>query len=704
MTFSGNLGLLFLVFWPITGAFACFYIGRKDKKSRDGFAIFIVALNFAVMIGLAFFASNQFPPYFLWEAFMGFRIYFRLDGFRAVYGVITAFMWLMTTLFSKEYFAHYRNRNRYYFFSLLTFGATLGVFLSADLITTFIFFEVMSLTSYVLVIHDERPDTLEAARTYMAIAIIGGLALLLGLFIVSNQLQTTEIAALHTAMVNFEGDRGLIYLAAAFMMVGFGGKAGMYPLHIWLPNAHPVAPAPASALLSGVLTKTGVYGIIIVSTLMFNQEFTWGFIMVNFGIVGMFTGAMLALFSTDLKRTLAYSSVSQIGFIILGVGMQGIIDPYYNSMPIQGSLLHMVNHSLIKLLLFMAAGVVVLNTHELDLNKIRGFGRGKPLFTFCFLMGVLTIIGMPFWSGYISKTLLHESLVYHIWGHYDYSLSSAYFQTIEGIFTLTGGLTTAYMIKLFVCLCVEKNAFNQEKLSALNKKYITKLSAGVLAVCAVILPVLGFAPSLFMIPIGTFGQEFMLRVYPPYEIDFLAWINLRGALTSMVIGVILYTLVIRICLMSKDSEGRRIYLNAWPAVLDIEKRIYRPLLLKTMPAIGGFFAKVISGILPFTAAFGFKIFTAVKNFWIIEGAKDHHIDIAGVSRNAINRLIETEKLVGEKTIILNRRVSMSMGEKADLANKQFTDGFMSVIFSSLAYSLLIFFIGFTIVQIIIFIG
>ena len=137
MTISGHPGLLALVFWPIAGAAASYIIGRHNKNFRDYFAIFVVVITFLGMVAIAFLASNTSPPYFEWRGFMGFRISFKLDGFRAIYGVITAFMWMMTTLFSKEYFAHYRNRNRYYFFSLITFGGTMGVFFSADLITTY---------------------------------------------------------------------------------------------------------------------------------------------------------------------------------------------------------------------------------------------------------------------------------------------------------------------------------------------------------------------------------------------------------------------------------------------------------------------------------------------------------------------------------------------------------------------------------------
>jgi len=644
MNLIGHYGLFFLVFWPIISAFVAYGIGRANKQYRNYFANAAVVLEFLAAILTAFSASNTHPPTFEWLGFMGFKIFLTMDGLRCVYAVITALMWMMTTIFSPEYFAHYRNRNRYYFFMLLTLGGTMGVFLSADLVTTFVFFEIMSFTSYVMVIHDEKPATIRASETYMAVAIIGGLAMIFGILIVNNLLGTTEIGKLYAAVQAFEGDRSKLYMAAAFMLVGFGGKAGMYPLHIWLPSAHPVAPAPASALLSGILTKTGIYGILIISSLMFHQNFNWGLVMLVIGLLGMFTGALLALFSVDLKRTLACSSVSQIGFIIVGIGMVCILDSQYNPLAIRGTMLHMVNHSLIKLVLFLMAGVVYANLHQLDLNKVRGFGRGKPLFTFCFLMGVLAIIGIPFWNGYISKTLLHESIVERIWFFEDYTLMARFFQIAETTFTLTGGLTTAYMIKIFTCVCIEKNQFNQEKLTSLNKNYLSATNSAVLLICALILPVLGFSPNAFMIPLSKFGQDFMMGGDLHSEVEFLAWANLKGALASLSIGAILYVFVVRGCLMKKDEEGRSVYVNLWPQWMDIENMIYRPLLLAVLPFIGGLLARLAGGIVAAVSALGYRVFMAFQGFWhelrprrilFMEGERGQKFEITRTAMNSL---------------------------------------------------------------------
>lgn len=611
---TGSISLFLLTMWPILGAFISYLIGRKSKRVRDYFANFVTITLFISTVLMFLAVDNNNPIVFRWDAIASFGIHLKLDGFRYIYAFITALMWMMTTIFSREYFAHYHNRNRYYFFMLLTLGATMGVFLSADLITTFIFFEIMSFTSYVMVIHDESPKAQLAAKTYMGVAVLGGLMMLMGIFLLKHNLGTTEIDKLIEASQVMSDNKGVLYLSAAFMVFGFGGKAGMYPLHIWLPNAHPVAPAPASALLSGVLTKTGVFGIIVVSVGLFFHEPFWGTIILIIGVLGMFTGAFLAVFSIDLKRTLACSSMSQIGFILVGIGMQGILG-HHNALAVRGTLLHMINHSLIKLVLFMVAGVIYMNLHQLDLNKIRGFGRGKPILQAAFLMGVLGIIGMPMWNGYISKTLLHESIVEQIWLYESYTSGARFFQVVESIFTLTGGLTTAYMIKIFVAVCIEPNRYDQKKFDSLNKTYMNKASAFAIAVSAAILPFLGFFFDIMLNKISAFGQGFMHGEEPAHAVELLAWINLKGAVASLSIGAIVYLFIVRGCLMSTDENGRSVYVNIWPSKLDIETYIYKPFLLKFLPFIGALGARFVGMLPSWLSSFGYRLFMAIKEKW-----------------------------------------------------------------------------------------
>lgn len=585
---KGNYILLFLVFYPIIGALASYLIGRFNKTARDYFADFIVVTEFicfaVLLLQVAYGGSGMD---FVWSDFCGYGLHLSLDGFRVLYGMIAAFMWMMTTIFSKEYFKQYRNRNRYYLFNLLTLGATVGVFLSADLYTTFIFFEMMSFTSYVWVAHDEKKESLRAAETYLAVSVIGGLVMLMGLFLLYDAIGTLEMSRILAACGAYP-NKSRLYAAGLCLLFGFGAKAGAFPLHVWLPKAHPVAPAPASALLSGILTKSGIFGILVVSCNIFLYDERWGLLIVSLGVLTMIGGALLALFGVDLKRVLACSSMSQIGFILIGIGMQCLLG-MENGLAVRGTLLHMVNHSLIKLVLFMAAGVIFMNLHKLNLNEIKGFGHKKPVLHFAFLMGALGIGGIPLWNGYISKTLIHESIVVYIAALNTGQLAGmAYlFKGVEYLFLIAGGLTVAYMAKLYIAIFIEQNNDREEQISfnGMSSNYMNMQSKIVLLVSAAILPIMGFFSKQVMNSLADMGQGFMHLSEMKEEVNYFSLENLRGGMISILIGVIVYFLIVRVCLINTNKEGLKVYSDAWPKWLDLENLIYRPVLLKVLPLV-----------------------------------------------------------------------------------------------------------------------
>ncbi len=564
--------VLFLILWPMAMAFVCWGIGRADKPLRNVLAIAVgwVELLAAVWLFLRPDSGGELPGLCV----LGLR--FAVDGFRRVYTLVVAFMWFLTLLFSPAYFAHHHNRNRYYFFNLLTLGATLGVFLARDLFTAFVFFEIMSFTSFTWVIQEQTAGAIRAANTYLAVAVIGGLVALMGLFLLQYRLATTELSTLHEAAAACP-HKGTLYTAGACILFGFGAKAGMFPLHIWLPKAHPVAPAPASSLLSGVLTKSGIWGILAVSCNLFRDDAAWGTVILILGCVTMFLGALLALFSIDLKRTLACSSMSQIGFILVGIGMMGLLGRE-NALAARGTLLHMVNHSLFKLVLFLCAAAVYMNLHALDLNEIRGFGRKKPLLTAAFLLGALGIGGVPLLNGYISKTLLHESIVEGA-VHYGSWLKAA-----EWVFLVSGGLTVAYMTKLFVAIFVQKHPTRQQEFDE-KRRYLTPASAAALAIAALTLPVLGLGANRLMNGLADLGTDFFHPGHLEHAVAYYSPENLKGGAISIAIGAAVYLLVVR-SLLYKDG----VYLNRWPKWLDLEELLYRPLLLRILPGSFGFLA------------------------------------------------------------------------------------------------------------------
>ncbi len=529
---------------------------------------------------------------------------FATDGFRVVYALLATLLWVMTLLFSKQYFYRHRHLTRYFVFYFVTFGAVLGVFFAADLLTLFLFFEIMSFTSYVWVVQEETDAALRASKTYLAVAVIGGLSMLMGIFMLDHALGTLTISELRDATKaflagnggNFGNRQTYLYVAAALLAVGFGGKAGVFPLHIWLPKAHPAAPAPASALLSGMLTKCGVFGMLLVNCHLLFADAAWGKVILVLGTITMVLGAVSALFSVDIKRTLACSSVSQIGFITLGIGMISIMDGH--GIALQGTVYHMVNHTLLKLVLFLAAGVVYMNTHSLDLNKVRGYGRKHPFLAAAVAFGGLGLAGIPGLNGYISKTLLHESLVEHMHHLEAAGLHSeiGMFKTVEVLFLIAGGLTLAYMLKLFIAIFVEKGDGEEAE----KKSSMTVLSG--IAVCgsALLLPLLGLTPDVIFAKIGRAAEDFLgpnafcatlTLNEESHQIHWLSFENLKGAAISVVIGVAVYLLVVRGLLMKKEN-GRRVYVNRIPAWLDLEESIYRPLVLYAIPFVLAFFSRI----------------------------------------------------------------------------------------------------------------
>ena len=674
-----------MVFLPMAGALVSYLTGRQSKKGRDSVVSIIAILEFILSILLVASYTNAEGMVAELPGVCGMGLHFTVDGFRVIYGSIAAFMWMMTSIFSKEYFAHYRNRNRYYLFQLITLGATEAIFLSADLYTTFVFFEVMSLASYVWVAQDERKESMRAAATYLAVAVIGGLVMLMGLFLLYSQAGTLEISKLYDAC---QGKN--VYIAAGCMFFGFAAKAGAFPLHIWLPKAHPVAPAPASALLSGILTKTGIFGILVISCQILLHDEMWGAFVLIIGVLTMFLGAVLAAFSIDFKRTLACSSVSQIGFILVGVGMQGLLAEE-NALAVRGTFLHMMNHSLFKLVLFMVAGVIFMNLHKLDLNEIRGFGRKKPLLAGIYLMGALGIGGMPLWSGYISKTLLHESIVEYIHGMEEGVFASAMFtpqhmKAIEWIFLISGGLTVAYMCKLFVAVFVEKN--NDEKLQAeydAKTNYMKPASAVALGVSAALFPIMGILPGNTMDRLADMSQSFMGLAHAGHEVHYFTWVNLKGSVISIAIGVAVYFLIIRTWMMKKQADGSTVYVNRWYHRADLEDYLYRPVLLTILPAVAGFFSMILNYVIDGIVVILRK--TIYKDY-----KYESELDEGNEVTHAIGVFLNSWEDVLNETVWKTHPHKKDFVHQLALAYSSFKEN-VSIIGRSLSYGLLLFSLG-----------
>lgn len=387
-----------------------------------------------------------------------YNFFFRVDEFGFLIALITSFIWLAATIFALEYMNHENNRGRFFAFFMLTLSGTIGVPLAGDLLTLLLFFEIMSLASYVLVVHTQTDEAFSAGNLYLYLGVFGGMCLLTGMGLFYYNAGSLDIAP-QAALL--EGLDSYYITAALLMILGFGIKAGMVPVHIWLPRAHPVAPAPASALLSGLMIKAGAYGIIRIVSMIYTPDSTamamdtlssgavtlWaqvsgaGYVIIWIGIATMFFGACLAIIQNNVKKLLACSSISQIGYIIMGAGV-GAYMGYDGAMGIGGATYHIFNHAFFKSTLFLAAGAIVYLAGELDMRKLGNLKKTMPFTTIVVLIASLGIVGMPLFNGYASKTLLHHAIV----DAYEYNnVYALYFA--EWIFTLTSAGTVCYFLK-----------------------------------------------------------------------------------------------------------------------------------------------------------------------------------------------------------------------------------------------------------------
>ncbi|MCW3489180.1 complex I subunit 5 family protein [Dethiobacter alkaliphilus] len=443
---------LLVVLLPFAGALISGLIGRSNKDIRDCVATCTAFLTCVLAISMYPMVAAGEVSYALPE-FMGLGLLFRVDFFGFVFAVMASFIWFLATFYSGEYMRHEHASTRYYVFLLLSLGGTLGVFLAGDFLSLFLFFEAMTLFSYVLVVHAQSEEAMAAGRNYLYMGIFGGLCLLVAIMMVTMHAGTTAIAPGLESLADM-GTMG--YVAAGLFFIGFGIKAGAAPLHIWLPQAHPVAPTPASALLSGIMIKTGAYGIIRVFTLLYTptqgESPLWytteqfGYALIWFGMVTMFTAAVLALVQRHAKRVLAYSSVSQMGYILMGIGAAAYLG-FDGAMGFAGWAYHILNHAFFKSAMFLMVGAIYLRTHSLDYSKVGGLWRRFPVTAAAFLVAGAAIAGVPGFNGYVSKTLLHHAIV-DAWQAQ--GVTSLWYA--EKIFTITGGLTVCYIARLFYSL------------------------------------------------------------------------------------------------------------------------------------------------------------------------------------------------------------------------------------------------------------
>lgn len=584
--------IILMILLPIIGAAIVWgeSIIHKSDKNVWVISMAVIVIEFFMSVYL-FFNSYYSAGMSAWRlrSLCGQGLSFQTSGFQLLYGVLTAGVWLVVTIFSREYFENDKKRVLFYKTMLFILGVTMGVFYSGDLFTTFVFFEMMSVAVYFWVVHDEKKESITASNLYMAFAIASGMVMLMGVFLLYHIAGTLDFSQL-LETCSMMSEKKMLYISAALLLCGFGTKCGVFLFHIWMPSSYLQSPAPATILLSSILTKTGIFGLIIINSYILSWDTGWGMVTLSVGVLTMVVGAIMAVFSMNLKVILACSSMSQIGFIIIGIGTMSILKEG-GSLAIWGTMLHMVNHTLIKLILFMIAGVICMSTTNLELNNIRGIGKGKPVLNFAFLMAMLGISGVPLWNGYISKTLLHESIVQCIDIVSTISLDSVgLFKMIEWIFLISGGLTLAYMLKLYIAIFFEDSVSKKREKSC----HISQITNGIFGVCGILLPILGILPTVFMNRIARVGDGFISGIgFETKTIAYFSLENLKGAVISIIVGLIVYFGFIRVCFIHKRKNGGTYYQKIWPDWISLEEIFYRPVFYIILPTVLAFICRIL---------------------------------------------------------------------------------------------------------------
>ncbi len=428
----------------------------------------------------------------------GWPLHLRMDGLSAFFAVLIFLMAAVGSVYGHGYWRQREHpttgrKLRLLYGVMLT--AMVVVTLANDAFAFLLAWEIMALTSYFLIAtEDHKPECRQAAWVYFVATHIGTLALF-AMFALLHEASGTFLLSPIPART-CAGLKTAIFLLA---LLGFGLKAGIMPLHFWLPGAHANAPSHISALLSGVLLKVGIYGLLRVLTLMPDPPAVWGVIILLLGGLSAFLGVAFALGQHDIKRLLAYHSIENIGIIFMGLGLAliGVAAhrPVWVVLGIAGCLLHVWNHGLFKSLLFLSAGSVVHSTGTRDIDSLGGLAGRMPWSAGLFMMGSVAICGLPPLNGFISELLVYVGLLTPVTqnarGWSSIALGAV-------VLAVVGALAVACFVKVFgaVFLGTSRTALTQH---ARECPWSMKIPMLILALwCAVI----GVAPMLAVLPLG----------------------------------------------------------------------------------------------------------------------------------------------------------------------------------------------------------
>ena len=475
-----------LVAIPLAGGFLIPILARVTGTRRPAAFLPIVMATAVLAIALILLAASD-GPIILWIGGWTFPIGISLvaDGLSKFLLVIIATVSLVALVFSMDYMRQYTSPALYYGLFMLMLAGMNGVVLSGDLFNIFVFIEIAGIASYALVAFGTEADELEASLKYLTLGTIASTFLLIGIAIVYNVTGQLNWAKIAEVIQEAGGPTMPLYVAAAFFLMGFGLKAAMVPFHAWLPDAHPSAPAPISAMLSGVLIKAcGVYALARVVFSVFGASATLGWVLVALGVGSMVVGVLLAVGQWDFKRLLAYHSISQMGYVVLALGAAAVmqargVDEAVVGLAIFGGLFHLANHAIFKSLLFLCSGSVEYASGTRQLKALGGLGQRMPVTAACLRVAALSISGVPPLNGFWSKLIIVLALV------------------LGGFYTLAAVTVGVSFVTLLSFAKVQRYVLGGDPSEAVAQAREVPLG---MSLASVVLATLCFASSLMILP------------------------------------------------------------------------------------------------------------------------------------------------------------------------------------------------------------
>lgn len=394
--------ILIAIFFPILWGIGIL-VKPEFKKRTSLIATVGVGLVITAALAIAVLLCGEMKLE-LFSIGKNMNVYFHVDKLGQIFALVVTAIWVIAGFYSFEYMKHEKDEKRYFGFYMMVFGILLALDFAGSMITYYLFYELMTLLSVPLILHSKTKEAIIGGLKYLFYSLFGAYMVLFGIFFLNKYASTFDFTAGGVLDTNvFAENKGILLVVAFSMILGFGVKAGMFPLHGWLPTAHPIAPAPASAVMSGIIVKMGVLGIIRTVFYMFGADVlrgTWvQTVWIILSLITVFMGSMLAYREKVFKKRLAYSTVSQASYILFGLAL-------LNPQAFTGSLLHVVFHAIIKSALFMSAGAVIYKTGKTNVGDLKGIGKEMPITIWCFTFASLALVGIPPASGFISKWYL----------------------------------------------------------------------------------------------------------------------------------------------------------------------------------------------------------------------------------------------------------------------------------------------------------